>query len=62
MDQLLTDVEVRRILGVSRTTLYRIRKLPDSKLRARKINGKIGYLKSEVVGFLSSLPIADSVA
>lgn len=59
MDRMLKDKEVQEILGISRTTLYRIRKQQGGKLRARRINGRIGYLESEVLGYLETLPVVD---
>ena len=57
MDRGLKSSQVREILGVCRTTLYRLDK--EGVLKARKIRGsRLCYLESDVENYLKSLPLS----
>jgi len=50
VDELLTDAEVRRLLAVSRTTLWRLRK--ESGLPFGRVGRKYLYRKSEILQWI----------
>ena len=56
MDRLLSLREVAVILGLGRTTLYRMS--ISGELRPRKIRRHLGYLETEVQLYMKSLPVA----
>ena len=56
MDRLLNRREVEAILGLGRTTLYRM--AISGELVPRRIRRRLGYLETEVQFFLKSLPTA----
>jgi excisionase family DNA binding protein len=47
VDELLTDADLRKLLGVSRTTLWRLRK--EAGLPFGKVGREYRYRKSEVL-------------
>jgi predicted DNA-binding transcriptional regulator AlpA len=53
-DRLLSRRQVEEILGIKRTTLYRM--AIRGELVPRKIHRRLGYLETEVQHFLKSLP------
>ena len=55
-DRLLSLREVEEILGLGRTTLYRMS--ISGELCPRKIHRRLGYLETEVQLYLKSLPVA----
>lgn len=55
MDRLLSPREVGVILGLGRTTLYRM--AISGELCPRKVRGRLGYLESEVQLYMQSLPV-----
>lgn len=57
MDRLLNRHQVEAILGLGRTTLYRM--AISGELVPRKIRRRLGYLETEVQLFLRSLPAAN---
>jgi predicted site-specific integrase-resolvase len=55
MEKILKAAEVRKILGVCRTTLYQLDK--KGELKSRKLAGnRLYYLESDVDKYLKSLP------
>ena len=56
MDRLLNRRQVEAILGLGRTTLYRM--AISGELVPRRIRRRLGYLETEVQLFLKSLPTA----
>ena len=54
MDRLLNRRQVEAILGLGRTTLYRM--ALSGELVPRKIRRRLGYLETEVQHFLKCLP------
>jgi len=58
MERLLSAKTTCNMLGTSRTTLWRLNQ--KNLLRARRLGGRIGYLKSEVEAFLAALPVVGS--
>jgi excisionase family DNA binding protein len=50
VDELLTDAEVRRLLAVSRTTLWRLRK--EAGLPFGRAGRKYLYRKSEILQWI----------
>lgn len=54
-DRLLSPQEVRVILGLGRTTLYRM--AISGELCPRKVRGRLGYVESEVQLYIQSLPV-----
>lgn len=60
IDRLLSLREVEAILGLGRTTLYRMAK--SGELCPRKIRRRLGYLQTDVQLYMKSLPIAASKA
>lgn len=57
-DELLTDVQLRAMLGVSRTTLWRLRK--HSQLPYGKVGREYRYRKSEVLAWIKDNAHADA--
>jgi predicted DNA-binding transcriptional regulator AlpA len=55
LDRLLTPREVMAILGLGRTTLYRM--AISGELCPRKVRGRLGYLESELQLYMESLPV-----
>ena len=55
-DRLLNLREVEAILGLGRTTLYRMS--ISGELCPRKIHRRLGYLETEVLSYMKSLPVA----
>jgi predicted DNA-binding transcriptional regulator AlpA len=55
LDRLLTPREVGAILGLGRTTLYRM--AISGELCPRKLRGRLGYLESELQLYMESLPV-----
>jgi predicted DNA-binding transcriptional regulator AlpA len=58
LDRLLSLREVEGILGLGRTTLYRMS--ISGELCPRKIHRRLGYLETEVQLYMKSLPVAGS--
>jgi predicted DNA-binding transcriptional regulator AlpA len=56
MDRFLSIREVTVILGLGRTTLYRM--ALSGELCPRKIRRRVGYLETEVQLYMKSLPVA----
>jgi predicted DNA-binding transcriptional regulator AlpA len=57
MQRIITEAKVKEMLGRSVSSLYRLRKA--GKLKARRLGQRIVYLESDLVEFLSTLPLAD---
>ena len=54
-DRLLTETEVRELLGISRSTLLRLRREPDFPAARQITKRRIGYLSSEISGWMETL-------
>ena len=54
-DRLLSRRQVEEILGIKRTTLYRM--AISGELIPRKIRRRLGYLETEVQHYLKTLPV-----
>ena len=50
VDEILTDSDVRELLGVSRTTLWRLRQ--HANLPFGRVGREYRYRKSEILGWL----------
>lgn len=57
-DELLTDTQLREMLGVSRTTLWRLRR--HSQLPYGKVGREYRYRKSEVLAWIKDNAHADA--
>ncbi|WP_295385456.1 helix-turn-helix domain-containing protein [uncultured Thiodictyon sp.] len=54
VDELLTDVQLRELLGISRTTLWRLRKFGG--VPYGKVGRSYRYRKSEVLRWIADNP------
>lgn len=61
MEKLIRKAEVARALGVSVTTLWRMRGTDPMFPKARQVTrgGVVGFLESEIAAYLRSRPEAD---
>lgn len=59
--QIISPREVCQILGVSRTTLWRVERDDDTFPRRRRLTAnRVGYLSSEINEWLAALPAVDA--
>ena len=54
VDELLTDIQLRELLGISRTTLWRLRKIGG--VPYGKVGRSYRYRKSEVLRWIADNP------
>lgn len=54
-ERLLTETEVRELLGVSRSTLLRLRQEPEFPAARQITKRRIGYFSSEITAWMETL-------
>jgi len=59
MDKILSVKATCEVLSTSRSTLWRLNK--NKVLKARRLGGRVAYLKSEIEAFIAGLPPAGGI-